>query len=130
VAAERNVYDILVKGGCLVWRSYLPNVEEIYALADCYVFPTTHKQNSIEHPLSVMEAMSCDLPVISTRFGALPELFSPGQGLYFADTEEEFISSLEAMGTDETVIRTREKVLPYSWGKVARRLENIYSGML
>ncbi len=129
-AMEQDVYQNLKNSGCLVWRTYLENVEELYALADCYIFPTIGKLNSIEMPLSVMEAMSCNLPVISTRYGALTRVFSEGQGLYFAERDDDFTYLLKQVKSDNGEVKTREKVLPYSWENIAQRLEAIYDEIL
>ena len=77
-----------------------------------------------------MEAMSCNLPVISTRYGALPRLFTEGDGLYFAERDVDLIPLLERIKPDTRQVRTREKVLDYTWGSVAKRLEQIYSEVL
>lgn len=123
---EREVYQELENGGCTVWRRYFENIAEIYALTDCYIFPTISKGNSIEIPLSVLEAMSCNLPVVSTPFGALPELFSEGDGLNFAGNEEDFISLIQAVIEDNKEVKTRQKVMPYSWENIVSELENRY----
>jgi glycosyltransferase involved in cell wall biosynthesis len=75
---DEKVFRELKNAGCIVWTGYFPNLEEIYTLSDCYVFPTIDKKACIETPLSVLEAMSCDLPVITTKFGALHRLFEGG----------------------------------------------------
>ena len=131
---RKEVLHQLEKAGCIVWKKYFKDVEEIYALSDCYVFPVLSKKDilgrnaadCIEMPLSVLEAISCNLPVISTKFGALPRVFEEGDGLIFVDKEEEFIDTLEKIKNADINIRTREKVLPYSWENVVRRLEKIY----
>lgn len=111
--------------GCIVWTEYLPRLEEIYALSDCYVFPTTVGRYCIEMPLSVMEAMSCNLPVVTSRFGALPRVFDDGDGFTFANSEGGFLSNVEKVKSGVQT-RTREKVLPYAWDKVVSSLEEIY----
>ena len=80
----------------------------------------------IEMPLSVLEAMSCNLPVISTKFGALPRIFEEGDGLIFVDSEEDIIGAVKKVKNTDVNIETREKVLPYAWGNVVRWLEGIY----
>lgn len=133
-----RVYQQLIEVGCLVWRKYIENIEEIYALSDCYVFPVVLKKNSmemtsadsIEMPLSVLEAMSCNLPIISTRFGALPRVFEEGNGLVFVDEEDDFIAALEKIKNYNIDIETREKVLPYSWDSIGKKLEEIYSKLM
>lgn len=126
---NRTVLDTLDRGGCLVWRTYFENIWEIYQLADCYVFPTA-KNKTILEPLSILEAMACNLPVISTKLGALPRVFEEGNGLYFAERDEDFLTLLNRVKTNNIEVKTREKVLPYTWEKVVARLEEIYSGLI
>lgn len=125
---EKYLYQSIKESGCNVWVKYFKNIEEIYALSDCYVFPTPpmNRINSIEIPLSVLEAMSCNLPIITTRFGALPRVFREGEGLFFAENEKEILDVLEKIKKGVKV-KTREMVLPYSWENIAKRLEEIYS---
>jgi len=127
---EKDIYNNLEERGCMVWRSYFKNIEEIYQLSDCYVFTAKEALSSIEMPLSVLEAMSCNLPVITARFGALPRVFEGGDGLIFVEKEEEFIDALEKIRNSNTDINTREKVTPYSWGNIIRRLETIYEALI
>ena len=51
--------------------SYIPEVEDIYRLSDLYLFLAESDTAAIEVPLSVLEAMACNLPVICTPFGGL-----------------------------------------------------------
>lgn len=124
----------LEKAGCIVWTRYFEDVEEIYALSDSYVFPVLPKKDRlgrnvadcIEMPLSVLEAMSCNLPVVSTKFGALPRVFEDGNGLMFVDTHEDFFDAVEKIKDTDITIETRDKVLQYSWENIAKRLGDIY----
>lgn len=128
--SEKEACQQLKQAGCMVWQTYLENIEEVYALSDYYIFPPTYKLGSIEVPLSVMEAMSCNLQVISTKYGALPRLFTEGEGLYFADRDVDLVSLLKRVKTDNRQVKTREKVLTYTWGSIAERLEQIYSEVI
>jgi len=128
--SESEAARQLEQSGCLVRKDYFANIEEVYALSDCYIFTPTHHLGSIETPLSVMEAMSCNIPVISTRYGALPRIFSEGDGLYFADSPSEFGQLLSRVQTNHTQINTRMKVTPYSWESIVQRLEQIYREIL
>ena len=129
---EKQIYRGIEESGCKVWIKYFKNMEEIYALSDCYVFPTSpmNKLNSIEMPLSVLEAMSCNLPVITTKFGALPRIFKEDNGLIFAETEGDFIYGLKEIKNGDIEVRTREKVLPYRWKNVIGKLEGIYEELV
>ena len=132
MGVEKQIYRDIEESGCHVWIKYFKDIEEIYALSDCYAFPTPpmNKTNSIEMPLSVLEAMSCNLPVITTKFGVLPRIFKEGDGLIFAETEEDFIYGLKEIKNGGVEVRTREKVLPCSWENVVERLENIYEELI
>ncbi|MEM0315162.1 MAG: glycosyltransferase family 4 protein [Archaeoglobaceae archaeon] len=137
VGVEMELYHQLERSGCLVLLQYIERIEEVYALADCYVFPVVPKKNLLESakvacidiPLSVLEAMAHNLPVVSTKFGALPDIFEEGNGLFFVEREEEFISALNKVKSCKDV-RTREKVEAYSWGNIAKRLEQVYSKLI
>jgi hypothetical protein len=59
-------------------------------LADVYVFPNFVDRedtilSAIDIPLSVPGAMSCNLPVITTRFGGLDRLLEDRSGLFFVE---------------------------------------------
>jgi glycosyltransferase involved in cell wall biosynthesis len=127
---DEDVINELKEAGCLIWNDYFPNLEEVYGLSDCYIFPTVNKRNSIEMPLSVLEAMSCNLPVITTRFCALPRIFDEGGGFFFAEKEEDFFKWIEEIKKGNLEVKTREKVLPYSWNIVTKRLVGIYEKLI
>jgi glycosyltransferase involved in cell wall biosynthesis len=106
--------------GVVVLNEYFPNIEEIYQLADCYLFPVFSDRACIGVPLSVLEAMACNLPVVSVRYGNLPALFEEGRGLVYADTPEKLIQGIAAVRNYNGGCQTREKVTPYSWQRIAR----------
>jgi glycosyltransferase involved in cell wall biosynthesis len=126
---DKKLRHDLVKSGCIVWDKYFEKLEEVYALSDCYVFPVI-MGNSIFMPLSVLEAMSCNLPVISTKFEGLSRSFEEGEGLFFVEKEEDFYKRLREVRSEDLKADTRRKVLPYSWENVGRRLESIYNNLL
>lgn len=57
----------LEDAGVKIHKGYLEHVEEIYQMADVYLFPTHSAEFVISIPLSVMEALSCGVPVIGYR---------------------------------------------------------------
>lgn len=126
VGEDQDVRRSLDAAGVIVFDRYLEAVEEIYQSADCFLFPVISEQGSIEIPLSVLEAMACNLPVVSTRFGGIEDLVGPSgsmgeAGLFLADEESE-LPSLVHDALHHATVRTREIVQPYSWPQVAARL--------
>ncbi|MFW6074609.1 MAG: glycosyltransferase family 4 protein [Chloroflexota bacterium] len=120
---EARLADDLRAAGVRLITEYLPNIEELYQLSDCYVFPVRTTDNAIEIPLSVLEALACDLPVVTTRFGGLQRLFGhvTHPGIVFVDSTGELTA--EALRIAQIGRRgTRVFALPFSWEQVARIL--------
>jgi glycosyltransferase involved in cell wall biosynthesis len=124
---EKEIAVDLERRGCMIWSGYFAGMQEIYALSDCYVFPTMEHGHCIETPLSVLEAMACNLPVVSTPFGALPRIVDVGDGMVYAQSADEFELAVARFESNGVGTSTRHKVLCLSWTDVARRLEGIYA---
>ena len=124
---DEKLASELQESGCLVWKEYFPNMEEIYATTDCYIFPTIDSMACIETPLSVLEAMACNIPIITSRFGALPNMFSEGDGLFFTGSDEQITELVNTIHQKYPIAtNTREKVIPFSWQNISKELNNIY----
>jgi glycosyltransferase involved in cell wall biosynthesis len=130
--ADPSLRAELRHNGFQIFDQYLANIQDIYALSDCYVFPTcpANRGASIEIPLSVLEAMASDLPIVSTAFGALQRIFDDGDGFFFAETTNDMRAHVEEIRRGNTTVSTRRKVLPYSWGAVSRTLEERYNELI
>lgn len=129
-AADKRLTDELREAGCLIWARHFSRIEQVYQMSDCYVFPTIHKKACIETPLSVLEAMACNLPIVSTRFGALPTIFSEDSGLFFTEKTENITQILLDLKNEHRPVETRGKILQYSWENLAERLVEIYERLL
>jgi glycosyltransferase involved in cell wall biosynthesis len=137
----------LRQAGVRLIDRFVPNIATCYQMADAYLFPVRSAMDAIDLPLSVLEAMACDLPVVTTRFGALEELFveavgaerpegvcntplqlslrplRPYPGLCFVDDEEEMLAAVAALRARAgQPALTRALVQPYAWPAVAERL--------
>jgi glycosyltransferase involved in cell wall biosynthesis len=123
-----NVLQKLKDKGCKVWIKHFQNIEEVYNLSDCYVFPSKEKIACIETPLSVLEAMACNLPVITTNFGSLPNLFQEEEGLFFIEEPKDIYKILESI--NEVKVNNREKIQPFALNNFLEDLLNLYDEVL
>jgi len=128
VYEDHKLLADLKNAGCKVMTGYIENIEEIYALADCYVFPVSCG-NTINIPLSILESMACNLPVITIKYPTFNTLFDEGNGLFFVNDATEIPEKLKELQTalqSGLTVKTREKVLQYSWESLTEDLEEIY----
>ncbi len=138
-AADEALKQRLVRAGIIVVHEYMPDISELYNAADLYLFPIVDRGRrkgagynslgAIDLPLSVLEAMSCDLPVLTTPFGALPRLFSQGDGYMYADSHRGLTEKLRPM-LESGRTGTRNKVMPLAWPRVVQYLEQHYEGLV
>jgi len=116
---DRELVAQLEAAGVMVFTTYLRRIEEIYQLSDCYCFPVNSDTGCIEMPLSVLEAMACNLKVVTTRCGALPMHFAEGKGLLYAANEDDLIMQVRA-AREIPPADTRRMVEPFTWQRIAK----------
>lgn len=102
--------------GVIVIDEYIDPVHELYQAADCYLFPVALPTGALEFPLSVVEAAACNLPVLTTRFGALPGVLAEGDGLIYIDNSADIPAKLARLR--DAIPSTAGKVSELSWGTV------------
>lgn len=122
---ESSLIRDLETRGIRFLTGYLDSIQEAYQLADCYVFPTVSKKACISQPLSVLEAMACNLPVVTTRFGGLPDLFPDEEGgLLYADGTPELAAKVSYVRESFRHISatTREMVEQYPWDRTGQEI--------
>jgi glycosyltransferase involved in cell wall biosynthesis len=137
---DNALRDRLVAAGSVVICDFLEHVEEIYGCGDCYFFPVLDRPTEefpssyneigvIDTPLSVLEAMSCNLPIVTTRFGALPRMFPSVPGVRFFDgsAEDALREVRSAFGSTS---ETRRAVLPFDLSRVREAIQNAYHDTL
>jgi glycosyltransferase involved in cell wall biosynthesis len=120
LGSDPTIVRMLREGGVKVIDRYLPDIQEYYQLADVYVFPVYDEDAAIGAPLSVLEAMACNLPIVTSPFGALPDMLEAADGFLYAYSQSEISPAVgRALGLDGGAIRTRPKVEAYSWMAIA-----------
>lgn len=124
---DNRILGKLLDSGVIVWGEYFDRIQDIYAISDCYVFPTLRNVNSIEIPLSVMEAMACNIPVISTKFYGMKELFPESEkGFYYVENMNQAKEIICQIMDNDHIVETRSMVETYSWNEIIKKLEKIY----
>jgi glycosyltransferase involved in cell wall biosynthesis len=121
---EDDLLESLRSRGVRVITDFISDINEVYQAADCYVFPVFEPDASIDAPLSVFEAMACNLPVLAAPFGALPELFEEGPGFRFVHSPGDILMALEHRDWMSGP-GTRVMAEPYSWDNAAARFISI-----
>ncbi len=116
--SDPDLQESLCRAGVMVVTGFVQHIQHYYQLADCYLFPVVHAASAIDAPLSVLEAMSCNIPVVTSPFGALPAMFRPRNGLVFFETEEEIGLAVRKAIADPDC-RTSEMVAPFTWEELA-----------
>ena len=111
--------DHLRQAGIIVIDEYIDDIHEIYQAADLYFFPVSIRTGALEFPLSVIEASACNLPVLTTRFGALPEVLEDGGGLEWFSGVAEIPGKIERLRSG--TVDTCTKVADLSWERMFDR---------
>jgi glycosyltransferase involved in cell wall biosynthesis len=122
-AASEGLAAQLRAHGIVLLQGYLPDIDEVYRLADCYVFPTASTDYAIAMPLSVLEAIASDLPVAALRFGALPERFGDADGVVLVNSAGELVEAVARLRKQAT--STRRLSEGFSWDSMAAQVASI-----
>jgi glycosyltransferase involved in cell wall biosynthesis len=77
-------------------------------------------------PLSVLEACSCNIPVVTTPFGALPRVIQGVEGVAFARNRDELIERCKKMTERPENAMCRNSVLSLDWMMICKRIGQLY----
>ena len=110
----------LKTSGVIVFDQYLERIQDIYSISDCYIFPTRYSGSAIGMPLSILEALSCNVPVVSTSFGIVPEILNKAASISFFDDDETAIGLVREIISEPRNNDARETALNFDWGNVMR----------
>ncbi len=108
----------LQSAGCTVIDHYVEDIADLYQLSDVYLFLAEEHTAAIEMPLSVLEAMACNLPVVCTPFGGLPDAFEPGNGLIYWQGDSPLMDCIAAALSVPCTIRAL--VEEHTWPTLAQ----------
>ena len=130
--ADPNVREFLLRAGVRLVTGAIADIRTAYWAADCYVFPAIEAHSAVGVPLSVIEALACGTPVVSTRFDGLGEAFpSPVGGLRIAEPQEfptavrEMVQARQDPGQIASIARSR-----FARRRIAGDVVSIYQEIL
>ena len=127
--AEGDTLHDLQRAGVRVIDHPVEEIEAYYRAADCYVFPVISSLDAIEVPLSVLEAMACNLPIVTTRFGGLASLLAgPPPGVTFVEALEEIPEAVTAFRSTRPRPDLRDRLGDLTWDAVSERIAAALGG--
>ena len=132
---EQFIQDHMLDGRVkLLGAKHNREVRELMLKSDVFCLPSYGEGL----PVSVLEAMSCGMPVVATSVGGIPEIVTPDMGGYLIAP-----SDVESLVGALTVLRdhperrqqmgeyNRRKVIEqYQYGIITCRLTSIYDAIL
>lgn len=119
----------------IIMMGFVPDEKLIDYLraADVVVFPSRGENASF----TIMEAMACELPVISSDTGNAKKVLENGRGLVFDDyTEEELANKCLQILKDENMAKKMGKDARkyveenHSWSKISKNTEELYKSVI
>jgi glycosyltransferase involved in cell wall biosynthesis len=119
-SSEGDLHKELTQAGIVVMQDYLPDVSELYQLSDYYCFPVVINTAAMEVPLSVLESMASNIPVLTTRFGRLTELFQEDDYYTYIENASDIINKIQH-GFGEQC-NNREKMKSFTWQATANKI--------
>ena len=129
---DNDLKHELVDAGINIVSHYIDKINEYYQAVDAYVFPVLNDNSVIEFPLSILEAMSCNLPILTTPFGSIPFHFKETDFFrYFNDEESLITESNELFKMNDNINCNNAKIImdSYSWEKqfeiLYKQIENL-----
>jgi len=66
--------------------------------------------------------MACNIPVITTRYGSLQDIFSEDEDLQFVDSFKEVLRIIDS--PRKKICKNRKKILPFTWETTAMQISN------
>lgn len=124
------IVEQLRNQGVKIITDFIPQIEKIYQASDAYIFPGDRTDSAIDIPLSVLEAMAVNLPVITTRFRGLPDMFEEKPWFKYVDSMDSMREAVKAVVFNKDMKpETRAMVGPYTWNKFAKTIIETYKNI-
>jgi len=112
LSAVRYRAEQLGVNGDAVFVGKLANISDYLGIADVFLLPSELESFG----LAALEAQACEVPVIATRIGGLPEVINDGESGFLSD-----VGDVEKM-TADTLRLLRDEKLRRGFGEKGREL--------
>ncbi len=116
----------------VVFTGVKKNMEDIYASADMFVFPTRYEAFS----LATLEAAAAGLPLIATSVNGTEELIQHGvNGLFITQNPDDIAGAMRRLSSDSELRRSmgasaRQTAEGYSWDNIVKRTIEVYTEVM
>ena len=118
----------------VTFRGYVANEDlpKYYRQSDIFVLSSRHEN----HPITLLEAMSCGTAVIGPNIGWIPRIIDNEQNGLLFNSEDKLVSHLNRLLSDPDLRRQygeygRQKAVNgFDWGQRAISLKTIYNDIL
>ena len=136
--------NLLHKKNIMLRRGILNEMEKamLYNAADAFILPFDTKLKSYKHvfvidpPITMLEAMSCGIPIIAPEVFSIPKIIKDGYNGYITPLGDfegvnMLLRDLSEEEVEEAGINARKTILnDFLYEKVALRMKRIYEGVL
>jgi len=112
LSAVRYRGEQLAMNGNVIYVGKQANISDYLGIADVFLLPSELESFG----LAALEAQACEVPVIATRIGGIPEVVTDGESGFLSD-----VGDVEKMSQD-TLRLLRDENLRRSFGERAREL--------
>lgn len=98
--------------GIIISRAYVTSLGDLYRACDIYVFPARPEaEGAIELPLSILEAVACQRPILTNEFGAVRDALGGVAGVHITSPDL-FVAALTKLVEDPAVLGVSPPALP------------------
>jgi len=112
LSAVRYRGEQLGMNGNISYVGKQANIADYLGIADVFLLPSELES----FRLAALEAQACEVPVIATRIGGIPEVINEGESGYLSD-----VGDVEKMSAD-TLVLLRNEELRRAFGEKGREL--------
>tara|TARA_B110000238_G_scaffold201212_1_gene256271 strand:- start:4738 stop:5721 length:984 start_codon:yes stop_codon:yes gene_type:complete len=128
VSHDKDLVKELKENNINIIDTYLPRIDEYYKAADCYLFPTINSHSCIQVPLSVIEALACGLPIISSKFEGLPFYFDHDYNIKYLNSFHNINDEINNILSKDAIYNNG--INKFSWNNISSQMLEFYSKLI